>query len=44
MSQVHYLTTPLTDEDVMNLKAGDIVYLSGHFLRPGMPHTNVLSI
>ena len=29
MSQVHYLTTPLTDEDVMNLKAGDIVYLSG---------------
>ncbi len=29
MSQVHYLETPLTDEDVMNLKAGDIVYLSG---------------
>ncbi|BDY12168.1 Fe-S-containing hydro-lyase [Hydrogenimonas cancrithermarum] len=29
MSQVHYLTTPLTDEDIMNLKAGDIVYLSG---------------
>jgi len=29
MSQVHYLTTPLSDEDVENLKAGDIVYLSG---------------
>jgi len=29
MSQVHYLTTPLSDEDIMNLKAGDIVYLSG---------------
>ncbi|MCF6201466.1 MAG: Fe-S-containing hydro-lyase [Hydrogenimonas sp.] len=29
MSQVHYLTTPLSDEDVKNLKAGDIVYLSG---------------
>ncbi len=29
MSQVHYLKTPLSDEDVMNLKAGDIVYLSG---------------
>ncbi|WP_456403191.1 Fe-S-containing hydro-lyase [Hydrogenimonas sp.] len=29
MSQVHYLTTPLSDEDIENLKAGDIVYLSG---------------
>ena len=29
MSQVHYLTTPLSDEDVCNLRAGDIVYLSG---------------
>ena len=29
MSQVHYLTTPLSEEDVLNLKAGDIVYLSG---------------
>jgi len=29
MSQIHYLTTPLSDEDIMNLKAGDIVYLSG---------------
>jgi len=29
MSQIHYLTTPLSDEDIMKLKAGDIVYLSG---------------
>ncbi len=29
MSQVHYLTTPLNDEDVCNLRAGDIVYLNG---------------
>lgn len=29
MSQIHYLTTPLSDEDIMNLNAGDIVYLSG---------------
>ncbi len=29
MSQVHYLTTPLSEEDIENLKAGDIVYLSG---------------
>ena len=30
MSQIHYLTTPLSDEEVLNLKAGDIVYLSGN--------------
>ncbi len=29
MSQVHYLNTPLSNEDIQNLKAGDIVYLSG---------------
>ena len=29
MSQVYNLTTPLTDEDIEKLKAGDVVYLSG---------------
>lgn len=29
MSQTYYLTTPLSTEDVVQLKAGDIVYLSG---------------
>ncbi len=29
MSEVYHLTTPLSDEDIEKLKAGDIVYLSG---------------
>ena len=29
MSQTYYLKTPLSEEDVRKLKAGDIVYLSG---------------
>ncbi len=29
MSKVYNLTTPLSDEDVEKLKAGDVVYLSG---------------
>ena len=29
MSQVYHLTTPLSDDDITKLKAGDIVYLSG---------------
>lgn len=29
MSQTYYLTTPLSNSDVEQLKAGDIVYLSG---------------
>jgi len=29
MSKEYHLTTPLSDEDVAQLKAGDIVYLSG---------------
>jgi len=29
MSKTYYLTTPLSDEDVLQLKSGDIVYLSG---------------
>ncbi len=29
MSNVYHLTTPLSDEDVEKLKAGDVVYLSG---------------
>ena len=29
MSQEYYFTTPLTDDDITKLKAGDIVYLSG---------------
>jgi fumarate hydratase subunit beta len=29
MSNVYHLTTPLSEEDVVKLKAGDIVYLSG---------------
>jgi len=31
MSKTYYLTAPLSDEDVVQLKAGDIVYLSGVF-------------
>ncbi len=29
MSKTYYLTTPLSDEDVKQLRSGDIVYLSG---------------
>ncbi len=29
MATEHRLTTPLSDEDVMNLKAGDVVFISG---------------
>ena len=29
MGQTYYLQTPLSDKDVQELKAGDIVYLSG---------------
>ena len=29
MSKVYNLTTPLSDEDIEKLKAGDVVYLSG---------------
>lgn len=29
MSKTYHLTTPLSDEDVVQLKVGDIVYLSG---------------
>lgn len=38
MSQTHYLQLPLTEEAVRNLKAGDMVYLTGEIIvTAGMP-------